>query len=123
MQDLAGHQCLTGTGTNWYFKVGGREHIFRPKGRWRCNSGAAVTDAAIAGMGVCQLPEFYILPHLATGALELVLDQFRADDEPIWAVYPQRRHMLPKIRRLVTRLAEELPLALRPAGAATNQGQ
>lgn len=111
--DLAGHQCLTGSGTNWHFKVGGREHVFRPKGRWRCNSGAAVAEAAIAGMGLCQLPEFYILPHLATGDLELVLDQFRPDDEPIWAVYPQRRHMLPKIRRLVSLLAEELPSALR----------
>lgn len=112
--DLQRHQCLTGTGTSWHFIDSGRPYIFKPHGRWRCNSGSAVADAAIAGMGLCQLPEFYVLPHLLTGALELVLEDFRAEDEPIWAVCPQRRHMLPKIKGLVKLLSEELPSALRP---------
>ena len=98
---LSSHQCLVGTASTWHFRVNASDFIFRPKGRWRCNSGATVVDAALANMGLCQLPEFYVLPHIMDGRLELVLDEFRAKDEPIWAVYPQRRHLLPKVRKLV----------------------
>jgi DNA-binding transcriptional LysR family regulator len=113
LADLDRHACLAGTSTTWHFTQRGRASTYRPKGRWRCNSGAAVVDAALAGMGVCQLPEFYILPHLASGDLVLLLEDHRAEDEPIWAVYPQRRHMLPKITGFVDALRQGLPLALR----------
>ncbi|HEX7781840.1 MAG TPA: LysR family transcriptional regulator [Sphingobium sp.] len=112
LADLDRHACLAGTSATWHFTHRGRKSTHRPKGRWRCNSGAAIVDAALAGMGLCQLPEFYVLPHLASGRLTLVLDDHRADDEPIWAVYPQRRHMLPKITGFVDALRRELPGAL-----------
>ncbi|MFC3444129.1 LysR family transcriptional regulator [Sphingobium rhizovicinum] len=110
--DLADHECLAGTTPLWRFRRGGRDETIRPKGRWRCNSGSAVTEAALAGMGICQLPEFYVLPHLASGALQEVLADFRPDEEPIWAVYPQRRHLLPKISGLLDLLRQQLPAAL-----------
>lgn len=110
--DLGQHECLAGTAATWHFKVGEEEHFHHPRGRWRCNSGTAVVDAAIAGMGICQLPDFYVLPRIRSGELRPVLDGFRADDEPIWAVYPQRRHLLPKISRLVAALRTELPIAM-----------
>jgi DNA-binding transcriptional LysR family regulator len=110
--DLPGHDCLIGTASTWHFRVNGEEAIYRPRGRWRVNSGAAVVDAALSGMGLCQLPEFYVLPHLASGALELVLADIRPDDQPIWAIYPQRRHLSPKIARLVGALRSALPVAL-----------
>lgn len=113
--ELSRHDCLIGTSSTWHFRMDGQDHLFRPKGRWRCNSGEAVADAALAGMGLCQLPEFYVLPHIAAGRLETVLDDFRAADEPIWAVYPQQRHLLPKVRDLVRRLRAELGPALSSA--------
>lgn len=114
IEDLPRHDCLVGTSATWHFQVDGEEHAFRPKGRWRCNSGEAVVDAALAGMGLCQLPEFYVRPHIAAGRLEAVLDDVRAGGEPIWAVYPQQRHVPPKIRDLVRRLRSELGPALNP---------
>ncbi len=55
---LHDHDCIQGTADNWQFVVGGETRTFRPRTRWRwhCNSGTAVADAAVAGMGVCQLP-------------------------------------------------------------------
>lgn len=114
ISELPQHRCLIGTASTWHFRMNGSDHIFRPKGRWRCNSGAVVIDAALAGMGLCQLPEFYVLPHIKTGRLATVLDELRPDDEPIWAVYPQRRHLLPKVRKLVERLRAELGPVLDP---------
>ena len=110
--DLAQHECLVGTSSTWQFKTAAGEEIFRPKGRFRCNSGSAIVEAALVGMGICQLPEFYVLPYLADGRLQPLLEPYRPDDQPIWAVYPQRRHLLPKVAALVDRLRTELPVAL-----------
>lgn len=112
VDDLVQHECLIGTATTWHFNVDGQERPFRPVGRWRCNSGEAVIEAALAGIGICQLPEFYVLPYIAAGRMEILLDHVRPEEEPIWAVYPQRRHLLPKVRYMVERLRAELPAAL-----------
>ncbi|MGX5714077.1 LysR substrate-binding domain-containing protein [Sphingopyxis terrae subsp. ummariensis] len=61
---------------------------------------------------VCQLSDFYVMPHLQSGALVSLLDPLRPQEEPTWAVYPQRRHLLPKVRLLIDKLREELPGAL-----------
>ena len=110
IEELMGHECLVGTATHWRFQRDGSEHLFQPHGRFQCNSGTAVVEAAVAGFGICQLPEFYVLKHLASGALVPLLDHCRPPNEPIWAVYSERRHLLPKISRFVELLKQELPL-------------
>ncbi|HKT76414.1 MAG TPA: LysR family transcriptional regulator [Sphingobium sp.] len=112
IEDLDHHQCLTGTSTTWHFQQGEQELLFRPKGRFRCNSGHAVIEACIAGLGICQLPDFYILPFLQPGMVELILDDHRPAHEPIWAVYPQRRHLVPKVHQAVACLKQELGSAM-----------
>jgi DNA-binding transcriptional LysR family regulator len=110
--NLDAHACLIGTAATWHFNVEGTDHVYRPRGRFQCNSGGTIADAALAGMGICQLPDFYVLPHVATGRLTLLLENLRRDDEPIWAVYPERRHLMPKVRDLVERLRQELGISL-----------
>ena len=58
------------------------------------------------------------MPHLQSGSLASLLDPLRPQEEPIWAVYPQRRHLLPKVRLLIDKLREELPGALQRSGTA-----
>lgn len=115
LADLDEHDCLAGNAGTWHFNVEGKAQSYRPHGRWRCNSGAAVLEAALDDMGLCQLPDFYVRAALADGKLVPVLADFRPADEPIWAVYPQRRHLQPKISELVRVLRKEMPLALRGA--------
>ena len=105
MADLRDHDCLHGSSGHWRFSD---DSTFQPKGRWRCNSGSAVLDAALAGMGICQLPAFYLGNELEDGRLEAVLNHLRPEDEPIWAVYPQRRHLSPKVSLLVAHLRSKL---------------
>jgi DNA-binding transcriptional LysR family regulator len=112
LEDLGAHDCVVSSSPLWHFQRGGRPAVFRPKGRWRCNSGVAAVKAAIAGLGLCQLPAFYVLPHIASGELEPLLASFTPEDEPIWAVYPQVRHAAPKITGLVDLLRQRLPAAL-----------
>jgi DNA-binding transcriptional LysR family regulator len=112
VDDLANHECLVGTSQTWQFLENGMAKLFNPKGRWRCNSGAAVVDAALAGMGICQVPSFYVRQHISSGRLVALLPERRAEPEPIWVVYPQRRHLLPKIQGLVQALEAQLQLSI-----------
>lgn len=119
VSDLARHECIVGTSANWHFREDGRDIGYQPKGRYRCNSGHAVVEASLAGLGICQLPEFYVLPYLKDGVLERILEDFGPESEPIWAVYPQRRHLLPKIQKVIDCLKQELATAISPDRAMT----
>jgi DNA-binding transcriptional LysR family regulator len=74
----------------------------------RCNSGFGLVDAALKGIGIVQLPDYYIKDHLINGTLNSLLDNYKAPDEGIWAIYPQNRHLSPKIRLLVDYLLAHL---------------
>lgn len=113
--DLAGHDCIRGSSPTWHFRQGADEAVHRPKGRFSCNNGQAVMEACVAGFGICQLPDFYVLPYLKEGAVELLLEHCAPGPEPIWAVHPRRRYLSPKIGRTIDCLERELPLALRQA--------
>ena len=113
VSDLAAHECIIGVTDTWRFRNGTQVQTIRPKGRLQCNSGMAVMEAAIAGLGICHLPEFYVNQAIERGRLIPILREFEDEDEPIWAVYPHRRHLLPKVQKLVERLRERLGPALR----------
>lgn len=113
VSDLVHHECIGGTSSTWHYEEDGKERLHQPKGRFRCNSGHAVMEACISGLGICQLPDFYIGPYLKRGMVQLVLEDCQPGDEPIWAVCAQRRHILPKIRNAIECLKRELPAALK----------
>jgi DNA-binding transcriptional LysR family regulator len=68
-----------------------------------------VLDATIAGLGLCQLPNFYVDGPIAAGRLVPLLDEHRPADEGVWAVYPHLRHLPTKVRLLVEHLEAALP--------------
>ena len=110
LAEIADHACVVGASETWLFSDGGVETAVRPRGRWRCNSGQAVLDAALSGLGLCQLPNFYVDEPVRTGALVPLLEDHRPADEGVWAVYPHLRHLPAKVRLLV----EHLEAALNP---------
>ena len=62
--------------------------------------------AALKGLGVAILPTFIVGAELQAGALATVLDEYVAQDLSLSAVYPQSRHLSPKVRALVDFLAD-----------------
>lgn len=108
LSELARHSCLLGTLDFWHFKGSDKEKNIRVTGKLRYNSGFGLVDAALKNLGIVQLPDYYVQHHLQSGALISLLDNYRVPDEGIWAVYPQNRHLSPKIRLLVDYLAEQL---------------
>ncbi len=108
LSELSHHQCLVGTADYWHFKEQKREKSLRVSGRIKCNSGFALVDAAKRGLGLVQLPDYYVQEALDNGELVEVLTDYRDDREGIWALYPQNRNLSPKVRLLIDFLAESL---------------
>lgn len=108
LSELARHNCLVGSSDQWTFQQDGKEQSLRVQGNWRCNSGQAVLDATLRGFGLCQLPDYYVLDHLKSGELVSLLEQHRPPNTAVWALYPQQRHLSPKVRQLVDALRDGL---------------
>jgi len=108
LAELSQHNCLLGTLDHWRFNEKGAERSLRIGGQLRYNSGYALADAALKGLGIVQLPDYYVAQHLASGALLNLLEPQREADQGIWAVYPHNRQLSPKIRLLVDYLVEGL---------------
>ena len=108
LSELEQHNCLLGTLDYWRFQENGKKRNIRVKGNLVCNSGRALVDAALKGIGIVQLPDYYVMPFIDNGELVPLLEHHRQPDEGIWAVYPHNRHLSPKVRMLLDFLAEKL---------------
>lgn len=101
LSELANHNCLLGTLDYWRFNVGDKEKNIKVSGTLRYNSGFGLAQAALQGIGMVQLPDYYTREYLDNGQLVPVLELYRIPEEGIWAVYPQNRFMSPKLRVLI----------------------
>ncbi|MHB0776384.1 LysR family transcriptional regulator [Halomonas sp. WWR20] len=110
LAELAAHNCLLGSRDSWLFDIDGTRREIRVTGRWQANSGPALLDAALKGLGLAQLPDYYVEEHLASGRLISVLDNYLYAGTAVWVVYPRHRHLSPKIRLFVEFLVEHLSL-------------
>lgn len=108
LSDLNHHNCLRGSAEHWHFQEEGKTRNIHISGNLLCNSGRALVDAALKGLGVAQLPGDYALSYIHSGQLMPLLDQYSAPDEGVWAIYPHNRYLLPKVRMLIDYLDEEL---------------
>jgi LysR family transcriptional regulator, regulator for bpeEF and oprC len=112
-EDLAGHNCLAFTfrdtrlAREWRFAQAGGETVLPIQGTMSLSDGASVCDAARAGYGLAQLQDFFIDALIGRGQLVSVLDKFKPEAQPIWLVYPQARHLSPKVRVFVDFMAEK----------------
>jgi DNA-binding transcriptional LysR family regulator len=108
LSELKQHNCLVGNTDHWRFIESGKEKSIRVSGSLTCNSGYGLRDAAIKGIGLIKLPDYYIDEDLKSGVLVSILENYQEPEEGIWALYPHNRHLSPKVRLLVDYLAEKL---------------
>ncbi|MBY5736151.1 LysR family transcriptional regulator [Rhizobium leguminosarum] len=113
VDDLAVHDCLISAGRNqrqgWRFRGEGGSWIkARGRSRLRLDSGEAIRDAALAGLGIALLPDFLVTDDLAAGRLRQILADFETDDAKIVTLYPDKRLLEPRVRRFIDLIGEEL---------------
>lgn len=117
--DIAHHSVITYTllssGDNWAFEGPEGPVDVKVQPRMRTNSGDTCCAAAAAHQGLVLQPSFLVGAHLASGALVEVLPSYRSIELGVYAVYPSRKHLTPKVRALVDFLVEAFSTPVWPA--------
>lgn len=108
LNELSQHNCLLGSRDYWRFHQDNKEVTMRVNGSVRCNNGKALVDAALKGIGIVQLPDYYVMKYLETAQLTSLLDNYQEPDEVVWAVHPFNRQLSPKLRLLLDHLKAQL---------------
>ncbi len=113
--ELATHDVvsysLLATGDQWQFEGPDGPVSVKVRPRFWSNNGDSCIAACVQGAGIQLQPTFLIDEELRRGALVEVLPQYQAATLGIYAVYPTRKFVLPKVRALVEFLDERLKAA------------
>jgi len=70
-------------------------------GNLQSNSGMVVCDAVRAGLGITASASFVVHEDLRRGDLVRLLPDYRLQARDLYALYPQNRHLSPKVRAFV----------------------
>ena len=104
-KELAAHQIISYTywsaGDQWEFTGPDGKDSVRVNACIHTNNGDTCRAAALDHQGVILQPDFLVGGDLRTGALVELMPQFRATEIGIYAVYPSRRQLSVKVRRLI----------------------
>ena len=108
--DLKHHNCirfsLSGHADQWEFCHGGRTERIDVTARYSVASSLAVRDALRQGFGISLIPLPYVEGDLKEGRLHTALDDWTTVQTTLYAVYPSRQHLAPKIRAFLDFLVE-----------------
>lgn len=117
--DIAQHAVISYTllamGELWEFEGPEGPVSVKVAPRMRTNSGDTCCAAAVQHQGIVLQPSFLVGAHLASGALVEVLPQYRSIELGVYAVYPSRKHLTPKVRALIDFLVDAFRMRAWPA--------
>jgi DNA-binding transcriptional LysR family regulator len=110
--DLMSHDfvrfSLSGHANLWEFTTkDGRSQRVVVEARYSVTSSLAVREALREGFGISLIPAPYVADDLRTGRLEAVLEEWHAVETTLYAIYPSRQYLAPKIRVFLDFLVEE----------------
>ncbi len=101
--DLMRHACLTLSSDasqtrGWAFTVDGELIHLRPGGPLDCSDGQVLHEWCLRGLGLAWRSTWEVEQDVAAGRLQVVLQDFAAPPNGIFAVFPQRKHLPLRVR-------------------------
>ena len=93
--------ALTGRYFPFDFSRDGKTVEVSCRTRLAVSEGAAYVSAALAGLGVIQVPLFMVREAIKAGALVTVLDEWTVAPRPLYLVYPPNRHVSARLRSFI----------------------
>jgi DNA-binding transcriptional LysR family regulator len=112
-EDLKNHQILIyGLKSNNYnfdlYSVDGGLNTIKGVGRLKFDSGEAIKDAAVEGLGIAYLPDFLVEKDIQSGKLVQILTTYKSDMIPIYVIYPNRNNLPIRVRLFIDVLTKHL---------------
>jgi DNA-binding transcriptional LysR family regulator len=101
---LAGHRAVnyissaSGKAVPLEFMVNGAAAVVQLPGAVSVTGADLYTGAAIAGLGLVQVPRYRIASELAAGQLRIVLPDLPPPSMPVSVMYPQSRQLSSRVR-------------------------
>jgi DNA-binding transcriptional LysR family regulator len=108
--ELAAHAVISysywSTKDEWHFAGPQGQVSVKTQPCIHTNSGDTCRAAALAHQGIILQPSFLVGSDLKIGALVELMPEYRSIELGIYAVYPTRKHLPPKVRALIDFLTE-----------------
>jgi DNA-binding transcriptional LysR family regulator len=124
--ELRNHDLVVFTGgaarQGWRLERDGEVQRIESAARVRVNNSFAVRDAAVAGLGITQLPLLVAAPALAGGTLVPVLDGWTPTPVPVHAVFASARYLTPKVRAFIDHAVAVFASPVSPPADGTRPG-
>jgi len=111
VQELKAHECLEyrhSRGSAWPLTIEGKQDLLPVRGTYSANNGDALRDAALAGIGLAQLPTFIVGGDIAAGRLCTVMDDYAPAPTAAYVVHPAHRQRSRLVRLFSDYLAAGL---------------
>jgi len=108
-EDIAQHHCVQasyGAEKNWQLQGESGVIEAQVNSRWRSNSGRALRAAALQGVGLAYLPDYYLKHDIAAQRLLVALEGWSSTEREIVVIYQHKRHLSEKIRLFVEFISE-----------------
>jgi DNA-binding transcriptional LysR family regulator len=111
LEDLHDHNCIIYTYTArpnvWHFTAPDGKEIAAPvRGNLRVNNGMVNREVGLKGLGIIKMPTFQVGDLIREGQLKVVLPDYKGQEVSVYAVYPERKYLSPKVRAFIEFLAE-----------------
>jgi DNA-binding transcriptional LysR family regulator len=108
--ELSAHAVISysywSTRDEWHFEGPKGAVSVKTKPCIHTNSGDTCRAVALAHQGIILQPSFLVGDDLADGTLVELMPDYRSIELGIYAVYPTRKHVPPKVRALIDFLTE-----------------
>ena len=110
-QDLTRHRCIRfrfagGQLFRWHFARGAANFDLDVDGPVTLSTPALMVDAALAGVGIAWVPDYYVTQHLEAGRLIHLLPEWSPSTPGACLYYPSNRHQ-PTALRLFTQAVRD----------------
>ena len=104
IDELKQHRCI-----NYVYPTNGRAYQWQfdtPDGRIALdvdahlliNDGESVIQAAMAGLGIIQVPHWLAASAIGYGKLKVIMEDTISTGSPVWLVYPQKKHLSARVQ-------------------------
>lgn len=118
-EELVTHQALMQGTEAWKLMDGNKIITVHPQGRFKADNGAALVAAAIAGLGIANLPNGLTDEYLNSGALVPIMTRYPLPPAGAYVIRPPGQHPARKVRVLTELLIEYFDQPPHIGGAAS----